>query len=241
MYVFLKKEVKSSYLKFIIFSFSIGFTISAWWYFRSLFEYGSFTAFNMSANGFSFSNQPFSFYNPFNSEASFVFTKPIRSNFSNQFLPILYSDLWGDYWGYFSFTSNKLDTGRNQLLIGDYLARVNIVSIIPSITLLAGLGIGYKTLVLKVKSNFDIFNSLIFLSVLSSFSGYVWFLIMYPSYNGNTIKAVYILQLFHLMCFLGASYLSKVKNSNNSRYVVLIGLLTLVFFHNVPAMLSHYQ
>lgn len=241
MYVFLKKEVKSSYLKFIIFSFSIGFTISAWWYFRSLFEYGSFTAFNMSANGFSFSNQPLSFYNPFNSEASFVFTKPIRSNFSNQFLPILYSDLWGDYWGYFSFTSNKLDTGRNQLLIGDYLARVNIVSIIPSITLLAGLRIGYKTLVLKVKSNFDIFNSLIFLSVLSSFSGYVWFLIMYPSYNGNTIKAVYIIQLFHLMLFLSAVFLEKIRIYNRKLYILFLFLLISTFIHNFSAMLSHYQ
>ena len=126
-------------------------------------------------------------------------------------------------------------------MIGDYLARVNIVSLIPSITLLAGLRIGYKTLVLKVKSNFDIFNSLIFLSIITSFSGYLWFLIMYPSYNGNTIKAVYIIQLFHLMCFLSAVLLEKLRNSNKNFYVLFLLLLTGVFIHNFSAMLSHYQ
>ena len=65
-----------------------------------------------------------------------LFEKPIRPNFSNQLIPILYSDLWGDYWGYFVFTSRFTDLGRNQLLIGDYLARVNIFSLIPSLFLL---------------------------------------------------------------------------------------------------------
>ena len=51
---------------------------------------------------------------------SILFTKPIRPFLDNQFLTILYSDLWGDYWGYFSFTSRYLDIGRDQLMIGDF-------------------------------------------------------------------------------------------------------------------------
>ena len=43
-----------------------------------------------------------------------MFYKPIRPYFSNQFFPILYSDLWGDYWGHFVFTSRDLLAGRNQ-------------------------------------------------------------------------------------------------------------------------------
>ena len=77
-----------------------------------------------------------------------MFSKPIRPNFPNEFFPIIYSDLWGDYWGYFSFTRDAVLTGRNQALIGDYLARVNIVSIIPTIILLLGfssLGIKKQT------------------------------------------------------------------------------------------------
>ena len=75
-----------------------------------------------------------------------VFTKPIRPYFKNQFLPILYSDLWGDYWGYFSFTSRSLLTGRNQASIGDYLARVNIISLIPTFFLLYGFKQSFKSI-----------------------------------------------------------------------------------------------
>ena len=62
----------------------------------------------------------------------------------NQFIPILFADLWGDYWGYFTFTSRALDLGRNQLLIGDYLARVNIFSLIPTFLLLLGFKWNFK-------------------------------------------------------------------------------------------------
>ena len=30
-----------------------------------------------------------------------LFSDPIRGAFPNQLLPILYSETWGDYWGYF--------------------------------------------------------------------------------------------------------------------------------------------
>ena len=96
-------------------------------------NYGSVTSFNMEPSKFDFRNQPLSFYIPINGSLSTFFDNPIRGNFDNQLLPILYSDLWGDYWGYFSFTSKSLDTGRNQMLIGNYLGRVNLLSIFPTV------------------------------------------------------------------------------------------------------------
>ena len=86
-----------------------------------------------------------------------MFSKPIRPNFPNEFFPIIYSDLWGDYWGYFSFTRDAVLTGRNQALIGDYLARVNIVSIIPTIILLLGFFSSLKLLRNKPKKEKDYF------------------------------------------------------------------------------------
>ena len=100
---------------------------------------GSAISFNKDPMKFSFSNQPNYFYNPINEDALKIFTKPIRGNFDNQLFPILYSDLWGDYWGYFSFTSSNLEQGRNQLLIGDYLARVNLISLLPTFVLILSL------------------------------------------------------------------------------------------------------
>jgi len=106
--IFLGSVTSSKAIKFMLFSFFLGFLISGWFYIGLFLEYGSFTTFNQSPTKFKLSNQPIEFYLPFTNEAHMVFTKPIRPYFRNQFLPILYSDLWGDYWGYFSFTSGSL-------------------------------------------------------------------------------------------------------------------------------------
>ena len=42
--------------------------------------------------GFKFSNQPLNFYIPNLNDLMLVFSKPIRPNFSNQFITTLYSD-----------------------------------------------------------------------------------------------------------------------------------------------------
>ena len=108
--------------------------------------------------------------------------------------------MWGDYWGYFTFTSNYLDQGRNQALIGDYLARVNIVSILPTFLLIAGLIKSMKNTKNKV------FSKWLNYSILFSFLGYMWFLVSYPEIpSGDTIKSSYIIQMFHLLSLTAQS------------------------------------
>ena len=234
-----EKRNKLKMIKFLIPAFFLGFIFSSWFYFTLYFDYGSFTSFNEEPIIFKFSNQPYSFYLPSGNEIHYIFQKPIRPYFSNQFLPILYSDLWGDYWGYFAFTSRALDVGRNQLLIGDYLARVNIVSILPSLLLIIGTFTGFT--IRKNSSKEDILNRYLFIAMASSFVGYLWFLIKFPALpTGDTIKATYIIQLFHLMGLLTNSYLHKLKVRNLNLYLFWIVALILVFFHNIPASLSHF-
>jgi len=234
-------DEKKRYIKFLIFSFSIGFFISSWFYFRLYFDYGSFTAFNKGPTPFSFSNKPLSFYFPFGQEISYVFTKPIRPYFSNQFLPILYSDLWGDYWGYFKFTSKNLDLGKNQLIVGDYLARVNIVSVIPTIILFFGIFFGLKKLKSSNKSVNDLFFTYVVLAILTTLVGYLWFLIKYPEFpTGDTNKATYMIQLFHLMAILSSGYLDKLKLEKTKIYPIIIFTLALVYIHNFSAALTNF-
>ena len=239
MYLNFKKDEKSSYLKFLISVFSIGFLVSSWFYFSLFFEYGSFTAFNKDPSSFSFSNQDLYFYIPISPEIKYIFTKPIRPFFSNQFLPILYSDLWGDYWGYFSFTSRNLSAGLNQMMIGDYLARVNIFALLPSFILLGSL---------KNTNDFDesrqyrTFLKFIKYLISISFFGYLWFAIKYPALpTGDTIKASYIIQLFHLLCFPAAFRLDQIFRKNAKLYYFIIFSLLLVFGHNLSATLSHFR
>ena len=238
MYLHFSKEEKSTYLKFIISIFSLGFLLSSWFYFSLYIEYGSFTAFNKNPSSFSFTNQDLYFYIPISPEIKYVFIKPIRPFFSNQFIPILYSDLWGDYWGYFSFTSRNLAGGLNQMMIGDYLARVNIFSLVPSFLLLISLK--------KTKNNLEDKHQkfLIFIKYLITFSfiGYLWFAIKYPALpTGDTIKASYIIQLFHLLCFPAAFRLESIFRKNKNFYYLIIFLLLIVFGHNFSAMLSHFR
>ena len=234
------KDRKYKYLKFLTIVFSIGFMISSWFYFNLFFDYGTFTAFNKDPVSFSFANQPLSFYLPIGPEVFMVFTKPIRPFFYNQFLPILYSDLWGDYWGYFTFTSRALDIGRNQLLIGDYLARVNIFGLIPTLIIIIGFKKSLKIFKQRKKNDKNYFIIYIILSILFSFFGFLWFLISYPEPSGDTNKATYIIQLFHLLGLLCVVYFENLKKTNLKRYIFCIILLSVVFLHNTSAMMSHF-
>ncbi len=233
-------SIKKKYLKLLFFVFSIGFAISSWFYFSLYFEYGTFTAFNKEKIPFSFNNQPLSFYLPFGEEVSMVFTKPIRPYFMNQFLPILFADLWGDYWGYFTFTSRALDIGRNQLLIGDYLARVNIISVFPTILLFLGFKYNLKFFKKRKKEKSDFFICYLVLAVTVSFFGYLWFLISYPETTGDTNKATYIIHMFHLLGLLAVLYLENLKKENQKIYIFWIFILSVTFIHNFSAMMSHF-
>ena len=169
-----------------------------------------------------------------------MFSKPIRGNFVNQFLPVLYSDLWGDYWGYFSFTSRDLNSGRNQLFIGDYLARVNVISIIPTFLLIYGFVKSFKFFKKRNDHENSLFLKLLILCTLSSFFGYLIFLIKYAEPSGDTIKATYIIQLFHLLGILLINFLENLKKSKPNSYVLFVFIYIVILINNFSAMTSHF-
>jgi len=228
------KNSKKNYLIFWSTSSLIGALLSGWFYIGLYLNYGSFTAFNLQSKGFSFKNQNLTFYLPNLSQLEYLFTKPIRPNLDNQFISIIYSDLWGDYWGYFAFTSRFLNDGRNQLNIGDYLARVNIVSIITTLIIIWFCYFTYK----KYKSNFII--QYVNLAWIISFIGYLVFTISYPDSTGDTIKSTYIIQAFHLMVFLASIYFHDLKKINKKIYNAILITLIVIYIHNFQAYLSHF-
>jgi len=52
-----------------------------------------------------FKKQPLSFYLDW--KPGTLFTEPVRPNLGNRWMPIFYSELWGDYWKYWSATSRE--------------------------------------------------------------------------------------------------------------------------------------
>ena len=234
IFLFFSKELNIKYLKLWSLSAFFGAAFSSWFYINLFLRYGTFTPFNLDRRGFSFSNQKLNFYIPNSEHFQYLFTKPIRPHLDNQFISILYSDLWGDYWGYFTFTSRFLDIGRNQLAIGDYFARINIISAFTSIVIVA---LCIKTF-RKYKSRFIV--QYLKLAIICSFIGYLIFAIAYPDATSDTVKATYIIQLFHLMVFTASIYLNYLKKINKKIYISIISFLVIAYIHNFQSYLSHF-
>ena len=231
---FEKLDNKFQHFKFWALSSSIGALLSSWFYIGLYLNYGSFTTFNLSKPKFSFSNQSFEFYIPNFDHIKYLFTKPIRPYLENQFITTLYADTWGDYWGYFTFTSRFLQIGRNQLEIGDYFARVNILSLITTSIICF---FCYKTYT-NFKNIYLIKYS--FLAMLCTIIGFKLWVISFPVTNGGTIKSTYIIQFFNLAIFCASVSFYKLQFNNKRLYIFLLSALTVIFIHNFQTYLSHF-
>lgn len=228
------KNRRIKVFKYWLKSSSIGFLFSGWFYLSLYDKHGTFTPFNLNLSKFSFNNQELNFLIPSYEDMMFLFTKPIRPYLDNQFITILYSDLWGDYWGYFSFTSKYLNVGRDQLLIGNYFARVNLISIFTTLLIIVFCFFSYKSY-----KNFQAIKFLQ-LAIIVSFVGYFIFTFLYPTSSGDTIKSSYIIQAFNLSAILASVYFENIKKDNLNLYNTLIIFMVFIYIHNFDTYLSHF-
>jgi hypothetical protein len=241
------KNFAFHYVKIICVAVVVGALVGGWFYLHLKQQYGSFTIFNRKTLEFSFANQPLSFYRNTGLGNLLLFKLPTRKTFDNQLFPIFYSEVWGDYWGYFVFVREKTLFGdsANQAEITPYLGRVNFASIIPSIFMITGLIFGLASMRFALNtrtSNPEILTSTLFtMLILSSLAGYMWFLISHPlDSKGVTIKATYMIQVFMILPFLTAGVLEKIRGTRPALYRFTMLLLALVFLHNLPAMITRY-
>ena len=227
------------------------FLLCGWFYFSLTIRYGTFLAFNRSPMAFSFSNQPTSFYRNTGLKGFLLFKSPIRGTFNNQFIPIFYSDIWGDYWGHFVFIQDRSYLGElgygNREQIAPFLGRVNAVSLYPSLIFLAGMVLSGFSLVRYFRGNAleksrSLFYKFLFMFMMLSFLLFFYFLIVYPIPDqGDTIKAAYLLHALVVLPLLGAEFLEKVRVRYPRVYLIGLALLGLVFMHNLPAMITRYR
>ena len=242
--------------------------IGGWFYLSLRARYGSGTAFNRQpAEQFSFDNQPAKFYTGLGLEE--LFHRPVRPHFANQFMPMFYSELWGDYWCYFTIYARDTRTSEflsgytlNQIIkqgsIPDwldtnywkasaYLGRVNLVSLFPSLVVLVSFVSAVKG-IFRRRSNDPLIAhprtiyAFLLLAIGTSMVGYFWFLILYPNLEkGDTIKAMYMLQVFPFVAILVGALLEQVKTRSQLFYRLILCGLCLCFVHNLPTMLTHFR
>ncbi len=268
--IFIKNRSKGLEIgRIILPAFVIAFFASGWFYLHNYLAYGSLTPFNISHQGFSFSNEPPSFYSKgFNNPD--LYTSPVRGTFNNEFVPTFYSETWGDYWGYWVFIREptlslpymtnrpKINTTLGPINFAElvpmlhadgdqvtaFLGRVNLISLFPTLLLvggvLAGIYYAFRYLLTSEKDQNQALYSFVLFGLLFSMAGYMWFLISYPSSRGATIKATYMIQVFMLLPILGAEMLDVFRRLNKYVYVVISLLLLVVFLLNFPVFITRY-
>ena len=220
--------------------------IGGWFYIHLYLDDGSFTAFNIKQPTYPSNEKAFSFFRQTDLKNLELFQTPIRPVFDHQsFFAIMYSETWGDYWGYFSFIKPgfAVDGKGNRATIGPYLGQVNLASVLPSLLLLAGLIYGILQIFqfrkpLTFERTFDVFSTLL---VLSTILGYLWFVYRYFAQTNLVIKATYVIQLFIALLFLSAGLMEAIRKKSPLAYNVILILLVLVFIHNLPAMFTRYN
>jgi hypothetical protein len=252
----------------LAFTFSgiLAFLVSGWFYLSLQSRFGSVTAFNREpAERFSLKNKPASFYIGLGNGQ--LFRDPVRDSFNNQLFPILYSETWGDYWEFFLVYGKDLRTGKavqgdrliraikenqspawlqtNRYEIASYLGRVNLVSLIPSAIAVTSFVLCLLQIFTKVDAKKKLFEpaviSLFTGMILSTFIGYLWFLIQYPTLDGDTIKSTYILHIFPLLALLIGFQGSRLSKRKPWAYPIGIGIFLVIFIHNIGTMLTRYQ
>jgi hypothetical protein len=164
------------------------------WYIRQTIRYSNPLIFDRKApNEPIWDRRPASFY--FGLGPRYVFTTPIRPHFLNQMVPTLYSDIWGDYHGYFAWATDQSayhGVPPDRTVKGE-LAAQNLLGLIPTILALGGwLALLYRSL--RRRENFRQPGLLVVaLLPLAGLLGFLIFTVSYPSGDGDVLKASYLL------------------------------------------------
>jgi len=246
------------FIKMILLSLLIAAIVGGWFYLLHKVKYGSMTVHSKPVVvKSSFSNRPAKFY--FGTGLPELFSNPVRPSFKGQFIPELYSGLWGDYLGYFVYTRfpfrsafyHRLgnETGKNDLkTTAAYLGRVNAVSMVATALLFGGFLFGFRYLFRIFRNRFcdqytiNLGFILVLLNVVASFLGYQWYLhIRFVTGPPSWIKASYLLHMFPFVAILAADFMIAVKNKHNRLAWWLTVLLLITFVHNFQVMITGYS
>ncbi len=238
-------------------SLCLAILIGGWFYVVLAWRYGSPLAFNRDPSPiFRFSNQPATFYTGIGLDQ--LFRAPVYPAFANQLIPVFFSETWGDYWAHFVYTRSHTIFASDNGVSLNYLGRVNFVSLVPTIVLTGGMITGCvhmlrfirpsnrvssdlaESLERKDMLNRHAFFGLLVISILISLGSYIWFLIGYPNPRGDTVKATYMLHIFPLLAILASEFLRQVRSRSVALYWLLMGLLLLVFLHNLPVVITRF-
>jgi 4-amino-4-deoxy-L-arabinose transferase-like glycosyltransferase len=115
-----------------------------------------------------------------------VFTKPYRPHLVNLVWPQTYSDIWGDWYGVFAWSSKheRPSTARNA-----WLVLQNVLGLLPTALALGG----WLVLLVRSLRGLDAPRLLVALLPLAGIAGFLYFTVSFPTPDGDVIKPMYML------------------------------------------------
>lgn len=154
-----------------------------------------------------------------------VIIAPYRPHYLNRFWPTLYSDGWGDYFGFFAW--NAADARGPEPAVRRELVLQSLAGVLPTLVMAAGwlwlLGTSLRRRVRRETPE----RLLVALMPLAGLAGLLYFTVSYPTADGDVIKATYMVTTVPAwaLCFaLGADAVAR----RLPRTIRLAGLAALV-------------
>ena len=252
----------------------IALSISALFYVQFYIQNGNSLRFQSDAYSeyaetFSLSNQPLKFYISLSLDE--LFTNPIRPAYLNQFIPILFSDTYGDYHSHFLVYARDKENNAivfpsrvqnyyidafyfenslfppawletNRLTIAPYLGALNLASGIHFFFLAGGLlfALGHLISLFTKKEKPSYYRIFILFFVLLNFGVFLYAAIMINTFEGEVIKATYLVQIFPLMALLAADLIIMISSRWKKMAQPIRLLLYGYFLFALPAFFTHY-
>lgn len=158
--------------------------VPAPWYAHQATRYSNPVFDRPQPDEFLLARRPLAFY----VDARFpdVVFRPWRDRFNDRFFPVLYTETWGDYFGFWSWGSAR---GDRTDAIDAELVRQSMLGLLPTGLALAGLIALLGLAVTRPRE--DVGRLVAALPPVAAVGAVLFFAVAYPTSDGDTIKGTY--------------------------------------------------
>jgi 4-amino-4-deoxy-L-arabinose transferase-like glycosyltransferase len=179
---FLRKAALSAMLVALV----LGALVPAPWYLHQATRYSNPVFDRPQEEEFLFARRPPEFY----VDAGFndVIRRPWQGRFNDRFLPVLYAETWGDYFGIWSWGPGR---GDRTDAVDSSLARQSALGLLPTGLALAGL-VALLGLAVTRRGE-DVGRLVAALPPVAAVASVLYLAVAYPTSDGDTIKGTYAL------------------------------------------------
>lgn len=117
-----------------------------------------------------------------------IVTHPWQGQFNDRFIPVLYAETWGDYFGIWAWGPGR---GDRTDAIDASLVRQSALGILPTLLALSGLVALLGLAVTRPRE--DVGRLVVALPPLAAVASVLYLAVAYPTSDGDTIKGTYAL------------------------------------------------